>query len=191
MEKIEKLTKLFNECIIELKDIGITLENKDIKIKVSNKAKKRYGCCKPEIPDNNYKSIEKKGNKYVVKYNNYKKYTIEISEWVLELKDTIIKNTIMHELIHCMPYCNNHGKKFKENANLINKKLKYSISRVGNKKEDFERSNLEYIEDINYKYKIVCTKCNNSFYRNRLPKYFIKKYRCGKCNGKFEIMQIR
>ena len=30
----------------------------------------------------------------------------EVSKWVLELDDNIIKNTIMHELIHCMPYCN-------------------------------------------------------------------------------------
>ena len=45
---------------------------------------------------------------------------IEISRWVLELKDDIIKNTIMHELIHCMPYCNNHGAEFKKYAKVIN-----------------------------------------------------------------------
>ncbi len=48
----------------------------------------------------------------------------------MELDEEIIKNTIMHELIHCMPYCNNHGKKFKEYAKYINKNLGYDISRV-------------------------------------------------------------
>ena len=27
-----------------------------------------------------------------------------------------IKNTIMHEIIHCFPYCNNHGSEFKKYA---------------------------------------------------------------------------
>ena len=29
----------------------------------------------------------------------------------------------MHELIHCMPYCNNHGKEFKKYANIINEMM--------------------------------------------------------------------
>ena len=44
----------------------------------------------------------------VVKYERFNKHHIEISKWVMELENNVIKNTIMHELIHCMPYCNNH-----------------------------------------------------------------------------------
>lgn len=188
MEKNEKLNKLYLECINELANIQIKFNYKDIIIKISKRASKRYGCCKPEIPDKDYKTIKRKGLSYIVKYENYKKYTIEISAWVLELNDDIIKNTIIHELIHCLPYCTNHGEEFKKYAKLINEKLGYNITRTGNKKEDFKQSNLEYNETEEYKYKIKCTKCGQIYYRKRLSKNFTKIYRCGKCKGKLELI---
>ena len=54
----------------------------------------------------------------------------EISPWVMELNEDIIKNTIMHELIHCMPGCSNHGEYFKKYDYYVNAKLGYDISRV-------------------------------------------------------------
>ena len=66
----------------------------------------------------------------MITYGIYRKHYIEISPWVMELDDSIIKNTIIHELIHCMPYCNSHGYAFKEHAERINDKLGYDISRV-------------------------------------------------------------
>ena len=185
---MEKLNKLYIECLDELQSIGIEFKNKEIEIKKSKRNNKRYGCCKPEIPDENYKRIERKGYRRIVKYDNYKKYTIEISPWVMELNDNIIKNTIIHELIHCMPYCTNHGEQFKIYADFINQKLCYNITRVGNKKEDYEKSQIEYIESEEYKYKIKCKKCGQIFYRKRLNKYFTQKYRCGKCRRQIRII---
>ena len=101
-----------------------------------------------------------------------------------------IKNTILHELIHCLPYCNNHGEEFKKYANLINQSYGYNITRVGDKKKDFEKSNIEFEDTENYKYKIVCNNCSQEFYRKRLDKNFTRKYRCGKCGGKFNIIDI-
>lgn len=186
----EKLERIYKECIEELNKIGINFNEKDISICISKRSNKRYGCCKPEIPDENYKKVSRKGFKYIVKYENYKKYTIEISKWVMELDDIIIKNTIIHELIHCLPYCNNHGVYFKKYANIINTRLGYNISRVGNKKEDYIKSNLEYIEKEEYKYKIKCEKCEKIFYRKRLPKNFTRKYRCSNCLGKLKVTEI-
>ena len=105
----------------------------------------------------------------------------------MELDERIIKNTIIHEIIHCMPYCNNHGEQFKKYAEYINSKLGYNISRIGNKKEDYKNSNIEYREEKRFNYKIVCEKCNQTFYRQRLNKYFQLKFRCGKCGGKFFV----
>ena len=188
----EKLKKLYNECLNELNNIGINFKNKEITIKMSKRNNKRYGCCKPSIPDEKYKVVIKKSfRKYIVKYENFKKYEIEISKWVLDLDEKIIKNTIFHELIHCIPYCNNHGKEFKKYAKLINEKLGYNITRVGNKKEDFANSNIEYEESEQYRYKIICKKCGNNFYRKRLNKNFTKKYRCSKCLGKLEIYNLK
>lgn len=170
----EKLEQLYQECIHELKSIGIHLNsvgNIDIRI-AKRKNLKRYGCCKQE------------------KYGYVRKYHIEISEWVMLLEDSIIKNTIMHELIHCLPYCNNHGTEFKKYANLINSSLGYDIARTGNKKKDFEKSHIAFQEQENYHYKIICQVCKQEFYRKRLVKNFSRKYRCAKCGSKFEIIKL-
>ena len=190
----DKLNKLFLECVDECNKIGIDILNEKeygkINISISKRNNKRYGCCKQEEPDKNYKTITKKGYKRIINYEKFNKHYIEISPWVMQLEDNIIKNTIMHEMIHCLPYCNNHGKEFKKYASLINTNYGYDISRVGNKKDDFEKSNVKFIEKQNYKYKIICKGCRQEFYRQRLNKNFTRKYRCGKCGEKFEILKI-
>ena len=183
----EKLNMLYNECKTELDSIGINIENNKqigkISIRIGKRNCKRYGCCKQEKPDENTKYIEKIGRKRYIKYAAYKEHIIEISKWVMELNDDIIKNTIMHELIHCFPYCNGHGSEFKKYAKFINDRLGYNISRVGNKNEDLIKSNLQE-QNEKYNYKIECSKCGYTFYRKRMNKYFTRKYRCGKCRRK-------
>lgn len=187
----QKLYKLFSECVDELNKIGIDILNEKqygkIKISISKRTNKRYGCCKQEEPDKNYKRIIKNGRRKIIKYEKFNKHHIEISKWVLELEDNIIKNTIMHELIHCLPYCNNHGTEFKKYANIINDNYGYDISRVGDKKKDFEKSNIEFNEVKTYNYKIICKGCKQEFYRQRLSKNFTRKYRCAKCGSVFEV----
>ena len=116
---------------------------------------------------------------------------IEVSPWVIDLQEDIIKNTIIHELIHCLPDCNNHGKQFKYYASYVNERLGYNISRVGNKKDDFEKSGLDYVEENEekFKYKVCCKNCGYTFYRKRMQRGFTRKYRCGKCAGRFEVVQ--
>lgn len=187
----DKLQELFFQCKKELKAIGIDLNNKnigDITINIAKRDCKRYGCCKQELPDEASKYHEKIGKKRYVRYAVFKKHNIEISKWVMNLNDDIIKNTIMHEIIHCMPYCNNHGEEFKKYANYINYKLGYNISRVGDKNQDLKDSNIE-TEKEKYNYKVQCSKCGYFFYRKRLATNFISKYRCGKCRGKFIIQK--
>lgn len=131
IELEEKLNKLYNECVKELEEIRIEmLECGEIEIHISKRNNKRYGACKELEPDKNTKYIEQIGRKRYVRYGKYNKHIIEISPWVMDLNDKIIKNTIIHELIHCMPYCSNHGEKFKEYVQYINLKLGYDISRV-------------------------------------------------------------
>ena len=191
----EKLLKLYNEAIEELKSINIDILDErnvgKIDIQISNRYLKRYGYCKQEKPDKKYKTIRKYRYKKVITYQKFKLHHIYISSWVLELDDRIIKNTIIHELIHCIPYCNDHGEKFKRYAEYINEKLGYNISRLGNKKEDYIKSNIKYEEAEVYNYKITCEKCGQTFYRKRLNNNFIKKYRCGICKSKFKVEILR
>ena len=188
----DKLKTLFSECVYEFNKLGIDILNEkeygEIKINISKRNNKRYGCCRQENPDINYKTITKRGYKRIISYEKFNKHYIEISPWVMALDNNIIKNTIIHEMIHCLPYCNNHGKEFKKYANLFNINYGYNVSRVGNKKEDFEKSKLEFQEKQNYKYKIICKECKQEFYRQRLNKNITRKYRCGKCGGKFEVI---
>lgn len=190
-----KLEILYKQCIKELNSIGIDIYNiphiGNIDISISKRNNKRYGCCKQEEPNEDSKIIEKVGRRRVVKYEIFNKHHIEISPWVMDLENEIIKNTIIHELIHCIPYCNNHGQQFKKYAKFINEKLGYNISRVGNKKQDYLKSNIEYNEREEYKYHIRCTNCGQEFLRKRIKKDFIRKYRCGKCKGKLAIIYIK
>ena len=145
----EKLNELYNQCLQELRKIGIDLRDNET------------------IGNNHH---------------------IEISKWVMELNDEIIKNTIIHELIHCIPFCNNHGSEFKKYATYINEKLGYNVKRVGNPKEDYQNSNKEYKEQIiKYKYKIICNQCGQEIYRQRFNKKLITRYKCGKCGGSLRL----
>src|SRR5574344_373773 len=191
MSENEKLISLYNECVYNLKAIGIDILDESvfgkIDIKIAGRNCKRYGCCKQENPDKrNYVKKIYNNRKYII-YEKYNIHHIEISKWVLNLEDAVIKNTIMHELIHCIPKCNNHGKEFKYYASYINNKLGYNISRLGNKKEDFKKSNIEYDENNEFNYKVTCKNCGQTFLRKRIAKNFLNKYRCGICNSKFII----
>lgn len=187
----EKLQRLYNECINELKSINIDINNPmigEIDVRIAPRNTKRYGCCKQEEPDLTSRYTVKRGRHKIIGYERFNKHHIEINKWVMDLEDKLIKNTIMHEIIHCFPRCNNHGETFKKYASYINQNLNYNITRVGDKKEDFKKSNLDFDEnENNYKYKIVCQECGQLILRKRLQRNFIKKYRCGKCGGKLEL----
>lgn len=188
----EKLNKLYNEVIIDLKSIGIDLLDKEkigsISISVNSRNNKKYGYCKQEDPDPKYIVTKKRGYKRIITYQKYNIHNIYISKWVMDLDDKIIKNTIAHELIHCIPFCNDHGAYFKKYAKYINYKLGYEIKRVGNKKEDYLKSNVDLKEDEEeYNYKIICKNCGQVIYRKRIVKNFVNKYRCKKCMGKFKV----
>ncbi len=134
--------------------------------------------------------LKRNGKKLFVKYRKYNKHHIEISSWVLDMNDEIIKNTIIHEIIHCFPECNNHLKKFKYYAEYINLKLGYNIGRLGDKKQDYIASGMYFENEDIYKYKIVCNSCNMVTFRKRFNKNKIKKYRCSKCRGKLSIIEL-
>lgn len=188
----EKLNKLYNDCIKELESIGLKITNNDkvgiIDITIAKRNSKRYGCCRQEDPVETDYHIKRYKNDFKIVYHRFRKHHIEISKWVMDLDDVIIKNTIIHEILHCLPNCNNHGKLFQDYASYINQKLGYNITTLGNKEADYRRSNLNYEEDHrNYNYKILCKECGAVIYRQRLKKDLIKKYRCSRCGGKLEL----
>ena len=102
----EKLEKLYKQCLEEMKSIDIDLDEKTIgkiDISFSKRNTQRYGCCRQGEPDKST-AYRKRG---VIHYKKYNKHNIEISKWLMDLNVDIIKNTIIHEIIHCLPNCNN------------------------------------------------------------------------------------
>lgn len=186
-----RLNNEYNICIENLKKIEIDI-NKigKIDLKIAAKNCKRYGCCKQENPVIESKYIEKIGKRRIIKYGIYEKHIIEISPWVFELNEEILRNTIIHEIIHCFPYCNNHGNEFKKYARYINLKLGYNITTRGNKEKDYLASNLKLDQENQFKYQITCVNCGYSFKRKRLNVDYEKKYRCGKCGGHLKMKEL-
>lgn len=103
-----------------------------------------------------------------------------------------LESTMIHELIHTIPGCLNHGKKFKLFANLINEKYnnKYHICRCTSMTEfgiNQKNKNIKYI--------IECSNCHNQYEYKRKPKYsssFIHEFCwCNKCKVKKTLNLIK
>ena len=112
----------------------------------------------------------------------------KILEEIIKPKDELIKELYKDNLsLH---------KELSKQAKVINEAEKYQKERdkilADNQAlhNQVENIKIEYKEKENYKYKIECKTCGQTFFRKRLSKNFTRKYRCGKCNGKFTIIEI-
>lgn len=188
-----KLKNAYNECLEEMKKIGLDFEDRnkigEITIGVKKRTHSKYGMVRHSNPDKSTKYFDK--GKY--KFAKYNLHEITISDWVFELDNEVLKNTIIHELVHCFPGCANHGEGFKKVAMYIGSRTKYDIKRTGNIEEDFKKSNKEYVPNQkkeSYKYKLTCLNCNTESFRKRFNKKDIGYYKCSYCNGKLKVEDI-
>ena len=164
-----KLTKmevqeLFELCKKEVKDAGIEIGNVYATIKVNSRFSKKWGVCK--------------------RRNNI--YYIEIADRLLVADENSIKTTIIHELLHTVKGCFNHGLEWKKVANIMNRKYGYNIKRTTSDEE----KGLEIDWDA-FKYIVKCKNCENTFGYTRKTKciQYLSHYRCGKCKGKLEVLK--
>lgn len=163
---MKDLMSLVAICKADLDNLGIKYGNVS-KWSINTRAKCRLGLCK--IITNDI-------------------FEINISEEVLkdDIDVQVALNVIMHELLHTVKGCFNHGKKWKTYAEYINNKLpQYSIKRAIKGEESgikFER------KPPVYRYILRCTKCGQKIKRQKETKVVTnyKRYRCGKCGGKLE-----
>ena len=88
MPKIE-LDGLMARLRRELISIGIPVSNRlEPEVRINTRARRRLGCC----------------------YYQSGRYWIEVSQAVLEDED-LLKQTLVHELLHTCPKCRDHGPK--------------------------------------------------------------------------------
>ena len=99
-----------------------------------------------------------------------------------------IKSTVVHELIHAVNGCYNHGSKFQTIAKELSKAYNIELGTTASSKE-MEMTNEYRLSKA--KYVIKCTKCNCMIFRYRAVGVVknTDKYRCGECGG--NLVRIR
>ncbi len=88
-------------------------------------------------------------------------FEISINSALLEdtVADKALENTILHELLHTVEGCQNHGAKWKRLANLVNSRYGYDIQRCGGDKDENSGAVDALIESN--RYVIRCKKCGD------------------------------
>lgn len=154
--------ELLKEGIKQVKAAGINPGIIDPELKVNKRAIKRFGQCR-RIMSNDYE------------------FEIEINHKLLSLKKEKAMNTVVHEILHTVDGCMNHGKKWQSHALTMNRKFGYDISRT----TSYEKLGLERPKA---KYVVACNNCSNIFRRQRKSKLItnINQYRCA-CGGKLSL----
>lgn len=170
------LQKVFNNCITMMDEIGIDY-GKITEIKVNTRATQRWGQCRHK-----FVGRDANGNP---KYNN----SINISSILLDERVPIesLQNTIIHEILHTCPGCQNHGPNWKRRADKVKRELGYDIKRCDSN-ADKGVSNSIVAEYHRPKYIVKCKGCGMEVGQQRMclivqhPEW----WRCGICKSEFE-----
>lgn len=130
-------------CMEMLDKIGVPYGNIQ-NVTVNNRAKKRWGLC----------SVVSNG------------FDIQINAVLLDetIDESGLMNTMLHELLHTVPGCMNHGAKWKAMADKVYKAYGIYIKRCSNAAEKGVAADM--IEEMNakrYKYFVSCPDCGHVF----------------------------
>lgn len=111
---------------------------------------------------------------------------ISISTYFLNNKESDIRNTLAHEVLHACKGGMKHGNVWKSYANKFNRAYGYNIKRVGGGSDD---KKLEV--DISNCYIVQCQCCGMKITRFRKSGVVKnpEKYRCGKCHSELKLIK--
>ena len=98
-----------------------------------------------------------------------------------DLAQTRFQSTIIHELIHTIPGCMNHGRKFHYICNLVNRRYPEYQLQTSTDPKSFGIEE-EALEIRKPKYKIICLNCGKEYIYYKKPRYHISDYSCSKCH---------
>ena len=175
---MKDVRKIFEECCTELRRINMDISDNIKDVKVNGRLSRALGRC---CARRDWRRMEDE-------------YTIEINPCMLadDVEMHIVKNTMIHELLHTCPNCMNHGPEWTSRAGRVNRMLGYNVKRLA------EVSGLEAagvkLSRPDWKYAIVCNECGRVVEkRNRWSKTLenIGNYRHGGgCGGHLHVMEI-
>lgn len=163
------LNKLFKELKEEVKDL-IPYSNKiDNNVRISKRAFRFMGRCTKNWTKDSY--------------------FITVSQLLLNTNNTkLIKETLIHELIHTCINCFNHGNNFKYFMHTINDRTNYNVV-INSNNQEYAKQVENFRKNSKPKYKITCIKCGMITYRNRLDKNV--RYVHTVDNGELKIEKLR
>lgn len=157
---MKNLKALFDCCLHEVQTAGIKA-GPIISVRQNSRAKNRWG--QTQLINGGF--------------------VIEINTELLQdsVSDLATKNTIIHEILHTVDGCMNHGDKWQWCAARMNK-YGYNIKRTTSAAE-------KGIEQT-YKYVVKCQGCGATAKYNRAGKVIQhpENYRCGKCGGELKVL---
>lgn len=163
-EEKKLLKETSKRCIEIMEELDIPIAQ-NVYFIINSRAKSRYGQCRR-----------------IHSWDN--EFEIQVSDMVLDKEVPIksLETVILHELLHTVEGCMNHGAKWKALANKINKAYGYEIERTSN------REKLGIKEDKTVNYKFECTCCGQEITRTRRSRFVdnYSYYRCGRCKGSFK-----
>ena len=124
---------------------------KIVGVTVNHRARKRWGLCKRYVDGT---------------------FGIEVAECLTDGEhDYALVNTLIHEMIHTAPKCQNHGEKWSEYADRVSKATEYKIKRSSSYEE------MGFAPDaIKAKYRFKCAKCGAIVNRNRMSDFVRNPY---------------
>lgn len=169
-----ELKVVVDECREELKKIGIDVP--DAMVGPSYRSTRSYGKC-------TYHRSRRGSGSLVIRFNE-KLYDGTCKS------DLPLRNTIIHELLHCVDPSDQHGKVWKALAAKVNRYYpKYDIARMN----DYSKYGLDISKPIKIEkcYVLQCKKCGRKFIRQRYCKVVRNCYdfRCGACKGDLALIQ--
>ena len=151
---------LMQEVAAELWEADIPVsEQIDPQVRVNRRAKKRYGSC------------IRKGKRFV----------IELSAYLEDAEEPVVRTVLAHELLHTCPGCLNHGVRWKSYAERLRVRYGYEIARTAS------YGVLPETEPKTPQYMLQCQSCGAVIPRQKMSKLIRApwRYRC-KCGGKLK-----
>lgn len=161
----------YQECIKLLNDIGIFPPvDKITSVTVNTRATRRYG--------------QTSKITHWTPHGSEITYKINIAAALLMEENPAeqLEDTLLHELLHTLPNCFDHGAIWQSYAEKVNQAYGFHISRVATC-----ALTVDPMAEKRQKYAVQCTACNHTYYRQKISNVIShpEKFRCT-CGGKLQ-----